>query len=49
MDRLRDIRHCHKKQFKSHSEMSADDENGDEVDAGTWTEVASGDPGDVIY
>ena len=29
--------------------MSADDENGDEVDADTWTEVASGDPGDVIY
>ena len=29
--------------------MSADDENGDEVDADTWTEVASGDPGNVIY
>ena len=29
--------------------MSADDENGDEVDAGTWTKVASGDLGDVIY
>jgi hypothetical protein len=29
--------------------MSADDENDDEVDAGTWTKVASGDLGDVIY
>jgi hypothetical protein len=29
--------------------MSADDENCDEVDADTWTEVASGDLGDVIY
>ena len=29
--------------------MNADDENGDEVDAGTWTEVASGDLGVVIY
>jgi hypothetical protein len=29
--------------------MSADDENGDEVDAGTWTKVASGDLGDIIY
>jgi hypothetical protein len=29
--------------------MSADDENGDEVDTDTWTKVASGDLGDVIY
>jgi hypothetical protein len=29
--------------------MSADDENGDEVDAGTWTKVASGELGDMIY
>ena len=28
--------------------MSADDEKCDEVDADTWTEVASGDLGDVI-
>jgi hypothetical protein len=29
--------------------MSADDENCDEVDADTWTEVASGDLGDATY
>jgi hypothetical protein len=29
--------------------MSEDDENGDEVDAGTWTKVASGELGDVVY
>jgi hypothetical protein len=29
--------------------MSADDQNGDEVEASTWTKVASGDLGDVIY
>jgi hypothetical protein len=29
--------------------MSADDEDRDEADAGTWTKVASGDLGDMIY
>jgi hypothetical protein len=42
-------RHCHNEQFETHYEMSADDENGNEIDAGTWSKVESGDLGNVIY